>query len=154
MSRIKCRTPSTGKPLTISLANVGTALTTVSEAPDFSVPDASNTYTVRDPLDTSRAIRPGEIFFLTPLAARNKSTSLVWVSTSLYTENNVRIELANVAIPANDTAFIPVQGRSLFKRTANTSNGDIIQIQASISNAIDVWAAAEEKLSSEHIGVE
>jgi hypothetical protein len=154
MSRITCRTPSTGKPLTIALSNVGTSLTTVSEAPDFSVPDASNSYTVRDPLDNTRAIRPGEVFFLTPLAAKNKSSNLVWVTTSLYTENNVRIELANVAVPANDTAFIPLQGRSLFKRNANTSNGDIIQVQASISNAIDIWAAAEEKLSSEHIGVQ
>lgn len=154
MSRITCRTPSTGKPLTIALSNVGTSLTTVSEAPDFSVPDASNSYTVRDPLDNTRAIRPGEVFFLTPLAAKNKSSNLVWVTTSLYTENNVRIELANVAVPANDTAFIPLQGRSLFKRNANTSNGDIIQVQASISNSIDIWAAAEEKLSSEHIGVQ
>jgi hypothetical protein len=105
-------------------------------------------------LDTSRAIRPGEVFFLTPLAARNKSMNSVWVSVSLYTENNVRIELANVAIPANDTAFLPVQGRSLFKRTANTSNGDIIQVRATLSNSVDVWASAEEKLSSEHIGVE
>lgn len=154
MSRITCRTPSTGKPLRIALSNVGTSLTTISEAPDFSVPDASNSYTVRDPLDNTRAIRPGEVFFLTPLAAKNKSSNLVWVTTSLYTENNVRVELANVAVPANDTAFIPLQGRSLFKRDANSSNGDIIQVQASISNVVDIWAAAEEKLSSEHIGVQ
>jgi hypothetical protein len=154
MPRIKCRTPSTGKPLRISRANVGVTLTTISESPDFSVPDASLAYSTRDPLDTTRAIRPGEIFFLTPLAARNKSNTLVYVETSIYTEDNVTIQFANVAIPSGDTALIPIQGRSLFKRNANTSNGDIIQVRATISNTIDVWAAAEEKLSSEHTGVQ
>jgi hypothetical protein len=154
MSRITCRTPSTGKPLRIALANVGVTNISIAESPDFSVPDASGTYSVRDPLDNTRAIRPGEVFFLTPLAARNKSSSLIYLETSLYTENNVRIEFANVAIPPNDTAFIPLQGRSLFKRDANTPIGDIIQVRASIANTIDVWAAAEEKLSSEHTGVQ
>ena len=154
MSRITCRTPSTGKPLRISLANVSTSLTTIAESPDFSVPDAAVAYSTRDPLDTTRAIRPGEVFFLTPLAARNKSGSLAWIETSLYTEDNVRISLANVAVPALDTAFIPLQGRSLFKRDANTAIGDIIQIRATANNVFDVWAAAEEKLSSEHSGVQ
>lgn len=154
MSRITCRTPSTGKPLRISLANVSNSITTISEASDFSVPDASYTFLPRDPVDNTRAIKPGEVFFLTPLAARNKTGSLAYIETSLYTENNVRISLANVAVPAYDTAFIPIQGRSLFKRNANTANGDIIQVKASVNNAFDVWAAAEEKLSSEHSGVQ
>jgi hypothetical protein len=154
MPRIKCRTPSTGKPLRISLANVGTSLTTVAESPDFSVPDAAVAFSTRDPLDTTRAIRPGEVFFLTPLAARNKGSNLIYLETSLYTEDNVRIAFANVAIPPNDTAFIPLQGRSLFKRNANTSTGDIIQIRATVANTVDVWASAEEKLSSEHVGVQ
>ena len=154
MSRIKCRTPSTGKPLRISKNNLGTSNTTIAESPDFSVPDATNTYSVRDPFDGTRAIRPGEVFFLTPIAARNKSGTTVWVETSLYTENNVRVQLANVAIPANDTAFIPLQGRSLFKRDSMSANGDMIQVRASVANTVDVWASAEEKLSSEHIGVQ
>jgi len=154
MPRIKCRTPSTGKPLRISLANVSTTLTTIAESPDFSVPDAAVAFSPRDPTDATRAIKPGEVFFLTPLAARNKTASLAWIETSLYTENNVRISLANVAVPAFDTAFIPVQGRSLFKRNANTANGDILQVKSTVNNAFDVWASAEEKLSSEHSGVE
>jgi hypothetical protein len=154
MSRIKCRTPSTGKPLRISLVNVSTSYTTVSEASDFSVPDASYVFLPRDPTDNTRAVKPGEVFFLTPLAAKNKTGSLAYIETSLYTENNVRIAFANVAVPAYDTAFIPLQGRSLFKRTANTANGDILQVKSTVSNAFDIWASAEEKLSSEHSGVE
>jgi hypothetical protein len=57
-------------------------------------------------------------------------------------------------VPAGDTAFIPLQGRSLFKRTANNQIGDTIQVRAELSNIFDVWAAAEERLSSEHSGVE
>lgn len=154
MSRIVCRTPSTGKPLSVNVANVPISYVTIAEAPDFSVPDASRTFFPRDPTDEARAIKPGEIFFLTPLSARNKGETTEYIETSLYNENNVRIQLANVAVPAGDTAFIPLQGRSIFKRNANTVNGDIIQIKASSANTFDVWAAAEEKLSSEHTGVE
>jgi hypothetical protein len=156
MARIKCRTPSTGKPLSIRLDNVSTTYVTIAEAPDFSVPDAAGNFPVRDPAEPtgSRAIRPGEVFFLTPLAAKNKSSSTYWIETKLVTEANANIELGRVDVPAGDTVFIPLQGRSLLKRDANTANGDVIQIRAEIANTFDIWVSAEEKLSSEHIGVE
>jgi hypothetical protein len=66
----------------------------------------------------------------------------------------VSIELGRVSVPAGDTVFIPLQGRSLLKRDANTANGDIIQVRAETSNTFDIWVSAEEKLSSEHVGVE
>lgn len=154
MTRIVCRTPSTGKPLSVNIADVPISYVTLAEAPDFSVPDASRTFFPRDPLDDSRAIRPGEIFFLTPLSCRNKSEYTASIEVSLYNENNVRIELASISVPAKDTAFIPLQGRSIFKRNANNAVGDIIEIRSSAESTFDVWAAAEEKLSSEHTGVE
>lgn len=153
MARITCRTPSTGKPIRASLANVPTSFTTIAEAPDFSVPDASIKFTVRDPVDESRAIRPGEIFFLSPLAAKNKDTETRWIETILVTEDGVTIDFGKVEVPAGDTAYIPLQGRSLFKRDPNATNGDRIQIRAELGNIFDVWAAAEEKLSNEHAGV-
>lgn len=154
MARITCRTPSTGKPLSIRLDNVSTTYVTIAEAPDFSVPDAAGNFPVRDPLDSTRTIKPGEVFFLTPMSARNKSANTAWIEIELYTESNVAINFGRIRIPANDTAFIPLQGRSLLKRDANTANGDIIQVRAQTANTIDIWIAAEEKLSSEHIGVE
>lgn len=153
MARITCKTPSTGKSFIVSQANVSTTFTTVAEAPDFSVPDPSENYTTRDPLDSTRAIRPGEVFFVTPIAAKNKSANVVWVEVRLYTEANTAIEFGRVDVPPGDTAFIPVQGRSLFKRDANGVNGDRLQVRAEANNVFDVWAAAEEKLSAEHIGV-
>ena len=159
MARITCKTPSTGKAILISTANVATSFTTIAEAPDFSVPDASQNYTVRDPVDPTRAIRPGEIFFVTPLAVKNKSANLVWIEVILKTEAradgtpSVDVNFGKAFIPPDDTLFFPVQGRSLFKRNAASSNGDRLQIRAESANTFDIWAAAEEKLSAEHIGV-
>lgn len=138
----------------IAESNVANTFITIAEAPDFSVPDASTKFNERDPLDPARAIRPGEIFFLTPLAARNKDTVDRWIEVNLLTEDDETIEIGKIEVPAGDTAFIPLQGRSLYKRTANNVNGDTIQVRAEVSDVFDVWAAAEERLSSEHSGVE
>jgi hypothetical protein len=154
MARIKCRTPSTGKPLSIRLDNVSTTYVTIAEAPDFSVPDAAGNFPVRDPVDSTRTIKPGEVFFLTPMSARNKSANTAWIEVELYTESNVSVNFGRTRVPAGDTTFIPLQGRSLLKRDANTANGDIIQVRSQTANTFDIWVAAEEKLSSEHIGVE
>ena len=152
MTRIITRTPSTGKPIRISKESVPSTHLTIAEAPDCSVPDASNKYTIRDPLDLSRAIRPGEIFFLTPLAARNKDSVTRWIETRLLTENGETIEFGRIEVPAFDTAFIPTQGRSLFKRSSTNAPGDRFQVRGEIDSVFDVWAAGEEKLSSEHSG--
>lgn len=154
MPRIKCRTPSTGKTLRVSLANVSTSYVTIAEAPDFSVPDAAGNFPIRDSEDSTRTIRPGEVFFLSPMSAKNKSANTAWIETSLLTEGEETIELGRVSVRSGDTAFIPIQGRSLFKRDDASANGDILQVRAQTSNTFDVWIAAEEKLSSEHIGVE
>jgi hypothetical protein len=154
MATIKCRTPSTGKPLSIRLDNVPITFTNIAESPDFSVPDAAGNFPERDDSDNTRAIRPGEVFFLTPMSVRNKSNTRTWIETQLVTESNTTIQFGRVSIPAGDTGFIPLQGRSIFKRDASSSNGDIIQVRAESSNALDIWVAAEEKLSSEHIGEE
>ena len=154
MSRITCRTPSTGKPIRAALANVPATFTTISEAPDFSVPDTSERFENRDPVDETRAIRPGEIFFLTPLAAKNKDTSTRWIDVQIVSEDNITIEFGRAEVPAGDTALIPIQGRSLFKRNPDGSNGDRLQVRAQIANVFDVWVSGEEKLSNEHTAVE
>lgn len=153
MARITCKTPSTGKAITAAFANVTTTFTTIAEAPDFSVPDPSESFAERDPTDAARAIRPGEVFFVTPLAARNKTANVYWIEVRLFNEANSAVDFGRVSVPPYDTAFIPIQGRSLFKRTAGGTNGDRLQIRAEANNVFDVWAAAEEKLSAEHIGV-
>jgi hypothetical protein len=153
VARITCKTPSTGRSLNVILNNVGVTYTSIAEAPDFSVPDPSDNFPVRDPTDDTRAIRPGEIFFVTPLAAKNKTANVVWIEVRLINEANITIDFGRVAVPPNDTAFIPIQGRSLFKRDPTSASGDRLEVRAQTSSVFDVWATGEEKLSSEHIGV-
>lgn len=153
MARITCKTPSTGRSITIFSANVSTSYTSIAEAPDFSVPDPSESFPNRDPLDASRAIKAGEIFFITPIAAKNKTSNTLWIEVQLVTESNNTIQFGRAKVPGNDTVFIPIQGRSLFKRDPDGASGDKLEIRAEANNAFDVWTSAEEKLSSEHIGV-
>ena len=154
MSRIICRTPSTGRPVRFSKQNVSTSFETLVEVSDYSVPDPSNRFPERDPLDTGRAIRPGEVFFLTPLSAYNKTEDDRWIEVRLETEDSETITFAKVEVPAGDTAFIPLQGRSIFKRDANSAVGDTIEIRAETVDTFDVWLSGEERPSNEHSGVE
>lgn len=153
MARITCRTPSTGKALSLYINQVSTSWTTFAEAPDFSLPDASEKYADRDPLDAGRAIRPGEVFFLTPVSARNTDTVTRWIELKLITESSAEVLLGKVEVPAGDTTFLPLQGRSLLKRVPAGTFGDRIQVRAETATSFDIWAAGEEKLSSEHSGV-
>ncbi len=155
MTRIYCRTPSTGYPENIILANVPNTFTTIplADAPDYSVPDPSDQYQVRDPLDPTRAILPGQIFFLTPLSATNKSIVEEWIDCQLLTQTGTIINFGRAYVPAGDTAYIPLQGRSLLKRDPVISNGDRLQVRASSSSAFDIWAAAELSPASQNLGV-
>jgi hypothetical protein len=154
MSRIHCKTPSTGRPVNLTVTNLGTGWITLAEAPDFSVPDASNIFAARDPLDGNRAIRAGEIFFMTPIYARNKSGTDCWIEVRLMQENGAIVECpGRMLVPGGDTALVPVQGRSLIKRGATNTSGDRLQVRAQTASALDLWATAEEKPSAEHIGV-
>lgn len=151
MIRIKCKTPSTGCIKNFTVPSLGTAWTVVAEAPDFSVPDTRKLYVARDQTDDSRAIRPGEIFFMTPFFARNKSQSACWVEVKLVLENGTTVDCpGRMTIPAGDTALIPVQGRSLLKRDHTSSAGDTIQMRAETAGSLDLWGTGEEKPSSEH----
>lgn len=152
--RIKCKTPSTGRAVNLTAANLSTTWTTLVEAPDFSVPDTSNAFAVRDPLDATRAIRPGEVFMLTPVFARNKTANACWVEARFVLEDGTVVECpGRQVIPGYDTALIPVQGRSFVKRSAAGANGDRLQLRAQTAASLDVWGSGEEKLSAEHTGV-
>ena len=159
MTRIYCRTPSTGYPENLILADVPITYTTIpgglsgADAPDYSVPDPANQYEDRDPIFPERAILPGQIFFLTPLSAVNKSGSDEWIECILLTEAGDIIGFGRAVVPANDTAYIPLNGRSLLKRDPTTTNGDQLQVRASAPGVFDVWTAAEVSPASQNLGV-
>lgn len=155
MARIKCRQPSTGKPINITYENVGLTFVTIAEAPDFTVPDPSfSTYpNSRDPSDASRGIAAGELFFLTPLMAKNKTNATRTIEVRLITESGVVNDaFGAIKVPAGETVAIPLQGRSLVKRNYLGTNGDRLQVRADASAAFDVWASVNEQTSAEHIG--
>lgn len=152
MTRITARNPSDARPLRVSRAEVPTAWTTIAEAPDFSVPDTSLTLPVRDPLDSGRGIRPGEVFFLTPLHCRNREGAAQWIEARLLSGAGDALLLHCVTVPAGDTVALPIQGQSLFKRDAESA-GDRLQVRAQFAGGFDVVGAAQERPANEHIGV-
>lgn len=159
MSRIVCRTPSTGYPETLYLVDVPVTMTTLdggltgADAPDYSVPDPSNQYEVRDPSDPTRAILPGQIFFLTPLSVTNKTASDETLDVQILLEGgNTTISLGSIVVPALDTAYVPVNGRSLLKLDANSVNGDQLQVSASTGNVFDVTVSADLSPASQNLG--
>lgn len=155
MARIRCKTPSTGTIRNYTLRDIVTTgiddWVTIAEASDFSVPDARRVYGSRDPDDAGRGIRPGELFFMTPIFVRNIGVAVCEIDVRLILEDGTSIACpGKMVIPPEDTALVPVQGRSLLKRDYQTTVGDKLQIRANIDNAIEVWATAEEKPSAEH----
>jgi hypothetical protein len=169
MTRITCRQPSTGKPISIQYIGVGTEWIKIAEAPDFSVPDPSgSTYSWRDPADAtgSRGIAAGELFFLTPLVAKNVTAGTDWIEVRFRPENGTANNDAfgRITVPAGESVAIPLQGRSLVKRNIITAgnpdtytfstNGDILYVRAGNTASFHVWASANEQASAEHVGVD
>lgn len=159
MGRIYCRTPSTGYPANLYIQDVPNTMTVLdggidgADAPDYSVPDPSNQYEERDPLDPTRAILPGQIFFLTPLSVVNKTASEEYLDCQITLEDGTIIQFGRAIVPAFDTAYIPLNGRSLLKRDPLGINGDRLQVAASNPNVFDVWVAADYSPASQNLGV-
>ena len=153
--RITCRQPSTGKPVNFSNTNLGIDWYVLAEAPDFSVPDPSGSqYTNRDPLDSSRGIAAGEIFFLTPLVAKNNTASTQWIEVRFRSETGANNDAyGRITVPAGESVAIPVQGRSLVKRDYLSANGDILYVRAGTASSFHVWISANEQASAEHVGI-
>lgn len=164
--RIRCKTPSTGKIINLTIPRTGMltidASTTprsdnaeweiFAQAPEFSVPDPRRQYPNRD-TDDSRAIRPGELFFMTPVFVRNTNdinTDPIVIEVEFVHEFGMRVACpGRMVIPGGDTAMVPVQGRSLVKRDPENFHGDCLRIKA-YGPGLELWASVEIKPSAEH----
>jgi hypothetical protein len=154
MTRIYCRTPATAKRVRVYKIGVGTEFETIAQASDFSVPDSNIVYPVRDPLDAGRAIRPGELFFLVPLRARNTSNTARWIEAELFYEGSIGFAaLDRILVPPQETVTIVLQGASLLKQLGNTANGDQLRLRAEVAWVFHVTGHALQRPSDEHIGV-
>ena len=146
--RIFTDQPSTGKPKLIRVSNVSNAdWVTLLEAVEFSIPIREEAGTIVD----DRQIVPGETFIGAPLMVTNKSTDPGWVQLRMLAENAEIFEMtAEIIVPGNDTVLIPVQGHTLLKVDATSTNGDRLQIIASDANRFDCYGSAVESEAGTH----
>lgn len=148
MTRIRTDQPSSGKPLQLFIpasAFVSSSFTTIAEAPDFSVPGTGDTGVTLDPADSSRELRPGEVFLEAPLTCINTDTVTRWVELQVLLQDNHTVPLSpQIPVPAKEAIYVPIQGLRLLKTQFGASNGDRLQIRASIGSAIKIMGSAVE----------
>jgi hypothetical protein len=160
MPRIRTDQASSGKPLLLfvpAASNngfVNTTWTTIAEAPDFSIPSSGDDGIVEDPADSGRELRPGEVFFETPLQAINNTSTSCWVELQMLlqgTSGQAIPVTPRIVVPANESVYLPVQGLRLLKTDlTNTQPGGRLQVQAEVNNAIKVIGTAVELEAQDH----
>lgn len=124
---------------------VPSSFTSIAEAPDFSVPGTGDSGVTLDPADTSRELRPGEIFLEAPLTCINTDTVTRWVELQILTQTNHAVPLIpQISIPPKEAIYLPIQGLRLLKTSFSAFNGDRLQIRASIGSAIKIMGSAVE----------
>lgn len=148
MPRIRTDQPSSGKPLQLLIPSAGfvpSTFTTIAEAPDYSVPGTGDTGVTLDPADSSRELRPGEVFIEAPLTCINTDTVARWVELQLLSQTNHAVPWSpQILIPPKEAIYVPIQGLRLLKTNFTASSGDRLQIRASIGTAIRIMGSAVE----------
>lgn len=148
MPRIRTDQPSSGKPLQLLIPSAGfvpSTFTTMVEAPDFSVPGTGDSGVTLDPADSSRELRPGEVFLEAPLTVINTDTVTRWVELQILTQTNHAVPLTpQLNVPAKEAIYVPIQGLRLLKTSFTATAGDRLQIRASVGSAIKVMGSAVE----------
>lgn len=148
MTRIRTDQASSGKPLQLLIPSSGfvpSTFTTIAEAPDFSIPGTGDSGVVLDPADPSRELRPGEIFLEAPLTCINTDTVTRWVELQMLTQSNQTVPWTpQIPIPPKEAIYVPIQGLRLLKTNFALSNGDRLQIRASIGGSIKIMGSAVE----------
>jgi hypothetical protein len=98
-----------------------------------------------DPADSSRELRPGEVFIEAPLACLNNDTVTRWVELQLLTQGGQTVPWSpQISVPAKEAIYVPIQGLRLLKTDFAASNGDRLQIRASVGTAIKIMGSAVE----------
>ena len=148
MPRISTDQPSSGKPLQLFIPSAGyvpTTWTTLAEAPDFSIPGTGDTGVTLDPADAGRELRPGEVFLEAPLTCTNQDTVARWVELQILTQTDHAVPIGpQISIPAKEAIYVPIQGLRLLKTSFSATNGDRLQIRASVGSAIKIIGSAVE----------
>lgn len=137
---------------------VNTTWTTLIEAPDFSIPTSGDSGFTLDPDDLSRELRPGEVFFETPLQVINKTSVTRWVELQILLQGSGGQAIPaspRVPVPADDSVFLQLQGQRILKTDvggtlASPIPGGRLQIRAEVDNALTVLGSAIELEAQTH----
>jgi hypothetical protein len=164
MPRIKTDQPSSGKSLQLFIPTatnsgfVNTTWTTIVEAPDFSIPTSGDTGIVADPDDNARELRPGEVFFESPLQVINTTSTTRWVELQVLLQGSGGQAIPaspRVPVPANESVFLQLQGQRLLKTDlggtiASPIPGGRLQVRAEVGNALTLLGSAVEYEAPTH----
>ena len=157
MPRIITDQPASGKPLqlfvpsTINSGFVNTSWYSLVEAPDFSIPTSGDDGSVVDPNDSSRELRPGEVFLETPLGVTNNTLTTQTVELQVQLSSGQEVPLcAPIAVPFGETIYVPIQGQRLLKTDFDAISGDRLRIRSSSANSLTVFGSAAELGAQDH----
>lgn len=159
MTRILTDQPSSGKPVLVFIPAstnsgfVDTTWITIAEAPDFSIPVVDEDTAELDPADSSRELRPGEVFFESPLGVTNQDTETRWVELRVVLQGAGGQEIAispQIPVPANETVYLPIQGLRLLKTDFAAAAGGRLQIRSEVDDALQIFGSAVELEASQH----
>lgn len=158
--RISTDQPSSGKPIQLRLPTsvnggfLDDTFTILAEAPDFTVPSTGDTGVTLDPLDPSRELRPGEVFFETPLYACNSDNDPATVILAIIPQDESdEVPLMTVVVPSNETVLIPIQGLRLIKTDFDAADGDrlVARVESSLdTDQITLHGSAAELMMADH----
>jgi hypothetical protein len=103
---------------------------------------------VLDPADSGRELRPGEVFFESPLVCVNTTATTRWIELRILLQGNSGQAIPvtpRVPVPASEAIYLPIQGLRILKADlTNTQPGGRLQVQAEVSDAIKVFGSAVE----------
>jgi hypothetical protein len=144
MARITTDAPGVAVPIEVA-AVLTTSFVTLLEADDFSVPNPDTGG------ETERVVAPGQTKIITPMIVHNVTTSTATVDVQWITEGGVTITLATLLpVPARDAVSIPLQGQSLLKLSASSTNGGRLQARASTGAALHIKMMAAQSQADAH----
>ncbi|MFN6976514.1 MAG: hypothetical protein ACK4OP_00175 [Gemmobacter sp.] len=137
------------RPVSVLL---GTALTTLCEAPYFSIPLVDEGAAIVDPDDAERELRPGEISIIAPIVISNASGTSRTVDLEIVAENGTVTTLArNLVVPGNNGLTLP-PGAMLVKTdlAAPGAAGGRLRARASIGGSVSLTTTLVERELLQH----
>lgn len=156
-SKITCRSIASGKPNSV-LFNIINSDAVLLTSNYYSVPDTSNRYPDRDPVDSTRGLRPGQFYITAPVFLHNLSSSKAEVIVCILQDVDsqavdLSTSLGRYDVLPNSTVAVEVFGRSVVNRALEDNKGGALAFKIINSPAtynLLVHIEYQELASQEH----